>query len=142
MNGLLETIWLVPVYPLVASVLIILGRWLKLMPMREMAMFLTVGATGAGLVHSVGALQWLLGHGHGGVVPAIENNWSWLSAGPLQLKLGTLLDPLSVMMLLVVTFISMWIQIYTHGYMAHDKGYCVVFMLTWPCLTLPCWDWC
>jgi NAD(P)H-quinone oxidoreductase subunit 5 len=120
MSGLIEHIWLVPVYPLVVALLIILGRWLKLMP-RVGAMILTVLATTTGLVHAVGALQWLLANPHGA---AIEQNVNWLAAGPLQLKIGTLLDPLSVMMLLVVTFISLFIQIYTHGYMSHDKGYC------------------
>jgi NAD(P)H-quinone oxidoreductase subunit 5 len=121
MNALLENIWLVPLYPLVASLTIILGRWFRLMPVRELAMLLTVGATGAGLVHAVGALQWLLSNPQ---VKAIETNIPWLTAGPLQLKMGTLIDPMSVMMLLVVTFISLFIQIYTHGYMSHDKGYC------------------
>jgi NAD(P)H-quinone oxidoreductase subunit 5 len=123
MNPLIDNIWLVPLYPLVAALTIILGRWFKIMPIREIAMFLTVGATGLGLVHAVGALQWLLANPG----KAIEMNVPWLTAGSLQFQLGTLLDPMSVMMLIVVTFISLFIQIYTHGYMSHDKGYCRFF---------------
>jgi NAD(P)H-quinone oxidoreductase subunit 5 len=119
MTDLIASIGLVPLYPLAASLIIILGRWLKVLP-RAFAMLLTVGATGAGLVHAVGALQWLLANPH---AKPLETNYTWLAAGPLQFKLGTLVDPMSVMMLLVVTFISLFIQIYTHGYMNHDKGY-------------------
>lgn len=122
MQWLIEHIWLVPLYPLIASLLIILGRAFHLIPKKETSMLLTVGATTLGLVHAVAALVWLFQQGPEHVVP-IEQNFAWLQAGPLTLSVGYLLDAMSVMMLFVVTFISLFIQIYTHGYMEHDAGY-------------------
>ena len=41
----------------------------------------------------------------------------------LTFDMGILIDPISVMMLVVVTFISMLVHIYSIGYMKGDKGY-------------------
>ncbi|MBX2859716.1 MAG: NADH-quinone oxidoreductase subunit L [Vampirovibrio sp.] len=118
---LIDNIWMVPVYPLIATVLIILGRGLNLYKIKELSMSLTVLSTFCGLIHALFALQWMFGQGEH-VVP-IEQNYVWLSAGAIQLSMGYLLDSMSVMMLFVVTFVSLLIQIYTHGYMKHDAGY-------------------
>ena len=40
---------------------------------------------------------------------------------------GFLIDNLSVLMMVVVTFVSLMVHIYTIGYMAHDPGYCRFF---------------
>src|SRR5207342_1888843 len=45
------------------------------------------------------------------------------SDGPLHRGLGFLLDPLSSVMILVVTGIGFLIHVYSTGYMAHDNGY-------------------
>ncbi|MBI3932616.1 MAG: NADH-quinone oxidoreductase subunit L, partial [Acidobacteria bacterium] len=45
----------------------------------------------------------------------------WISAGPLQVPFALLLDPLSLVMLLVVTGVGSLIHIYSLGYMAHDE---------------------
>jgi proton-translocating NADH-quinone oxidoreductase chain L len=134
-DWLLQTIYLVPIYPLVAFALVVLGRAFKtrqadgterpLMP-REGASALTIGATGLGLVHAVSAASWLLKQPHP-MMAHLEQNWNWLQIQNLTFSLGTLIDPASVMMLFVVTFISLFIQIYTHGYMDHDKGYAKFF---------------
>lgn len=140
MEWLLQSVWLVPLYPLFAFLLIALGRAFPqplredqsnppLLASKQAAMGLTVGATALGLVHALAAVAWLLAgssSSHGALVP-MEQNWTWLSVGPLTFKLGTLLDAPAVMMLLVVTFVSLLIQIYTHGYMDHDKGYAKFF---------------
>jgi NADH-quinone oxidoreductase subunit L len=47
----------------------------------------------------------------------------WGIAGELQLEIGFLIDRLSATMMLVVTFVSLMIHIYTIGYMADDPGY-------------------
>lgn len=126
----INNIWMVALYPLLAFITIVLGRAFGrekgLFAKKEVSMFLTIFATFLGLLHTLfGALPWLLNQ-HG-AVQAIERNWVWLSAGDFRLSLGYLLDGMSVMMLFVVTFISLFIQIYTHGYMKHDDGYCKFF---------------
>ena len=49
--------------------------------------------------------------------------YQWASAGELRLELGFLIDKLTVMMMLVVTFVSLMVHVYTIGYMHDDPGY-------------------
>jgi NADH-quinone oxidoreductase subunit L len=48
--------------------------------------------------------------------------WQW-TAGPAAFDIGFRLDPLSAVMLFVVTFVGFWIHVYSVGYMGHDAGY-------------------
>ena len=48
---------------------------------------------------------------------------NWLSVGDLQVSFGVRLDPLSLLMLLVVTGVASAIHIYSHGYMEDDRSY-------------------
>ena len=47
----------------------------------------------------------------------------WGEVGDLSLEIGFLIDELSATMMLVVSFVSLMIHIYTIGYMADDPGY-------------------
>ncbi len=49
--------------------------------------------------------------------------YTWLESGGLRLEVGFLIDPLTTLMMLVVTFVSLMVHIYTIGYMADDPGY-------------------
>ncbi len=49
--------------------------------------------------------------------------YTWLTSGDLTLEIGFLIDRLTVLMMLVVTFVSLMVHIYTIGYMADDPGY-------------------
>lgn len=49
------------------------------------------------------------------------NLYTWLESGGLSLKIGFLIDPLTAVMMIVVTFVSLMVHIYTIGYMAHDE---------------------
>ena len=49
--------------------------------------------------------------------------YTWLTTGSLSLHVGFLVDRLSVTMMVVVTFVSWMIHIYTIGYMHEDPGY-------------------
>ncbi|HVF63191.1 MAG TPA: NADH-quinone oxidoreductase subunit L [Casimicrobiaceae bacterium] len=51
------------------------------------------------------------------------NVYTWAQIGDLALSIGFLLDPLTTTMMLVVTFVSLMVHIYTIGYMADDPGY-------------------
>ena len=48
---------------------------------------------------------------------------TWLDLGHAQVQMGLLLDPLTNIMLVVVTGVSLMIQIYSLGYMRHDPSY-------------------
>ena len=49
--------------------------------------------------------------------------YTWLASGNLTLSVGFLIDKLTVTMMLVVSFVSLMVHIYTIGYMAEDPGY-------------------
>ena len=49
--------------------------------------------------------------------------YTWLASGEVSFEIGFLIDRLSATMMLVVTFVSLMVHIYTIGYMADDPGY-------------------
>ncbi len=52
-----------------------------------------------------------------------DSVYQWLGFGNLHIDLGFALDPLSAVMVLVVTGVGLLIHIYSLGYMAHDHGF-------------------
>jgi len=51
------------------------------------------------------------------------NVYTWLASGDLAFSIGFLIDPLTATMMVVVSFVSLMVHIYTIGYMAEDPGY-------------------
>jgi NADH-quinone oxidoreductase subunit L len=49
--------------------------------------------------------------------------YTWLASGDTQFQIGFLIDRLSALMMVVVTFVSLMVHVYTIGYMADDPGY-------------------
>ena len=49
--------------------------------------------------------------------------YTWLTMGDVRLEVGFLIDRLTVLMMVVVTFVSLMVHVYTIGYMAEDRGY-------------------
>ncbi len=73
--------------------------------------------------------------------PAIEGViYKWVASGTFSFDIALLLDNLSATMILIVTFISLAVHIYTVGYMAGDPGYerffSYVSLFTFAMLTL------
>ena len=50
-------------------------------------------------------------------------NFTWLPLGNLNFDMGILLDPISVMMLIVISTVSLMVHIYSFGYMHGEKGF-------------------
>ena len=65
------------------------------------------------------------GKGADGVYQKItEYNWVWLRfTENLHIDLGVLLDPISCMMLVVITTVSLMVHIYSLGYMKGERGF-------------------
>ncbi|MDD5180579.1 MAG: NADH-quinone oxidoreductase subunit L, partial [Gallionellaceae bacterium] len=59
----------------------------------------------------------LAGHNFNGAV------YQWMTSGNTSFEVGFLIDRLTVVMMLVVTFVSLMVHIYTIGYMEEDPGY-------------------
>ncbi|MBO4961637.1 MAG: NADH-quinone oxidoreductase subunit L [Flavobacteriales bacterium] len=54
----------------------------------------------------------------------VEYNWVWLQLTEnLHIDLGILLDPISCMMLVVITTVSLMVHIYSLGYMHGERGF-------------------
>jgi NADH-quinone oxidoreductase subunit L len=101
--------------PLIAAVIV--GLFGSKLP-RASAHWLTIGAVGSAFVLSSYVLKNTLdGYTFNG------NLYTWLQSGDLQFNVGFLIDNLSAMMMVVVTFVSLMVHIYTIGYMAEDPGY-------------------
>ena len=49
--------------------------------------------------------------------------YTWITSGGASFHIGFLIDPLSALMMVVVTFVSLVVHIYTIGYMDDDPGY-------------------
>ena len=49
--------------------------------------------------------------------------YEWMTVGSLKMEIGFLVDGLTAMMMVVVTFVSLMVHIYTIGYMVDDPGY-------------------
>ena len=49
--------------------------------------------------------------------------YEWMVLGTLKMEVGFLVDGLTAMMMVVVTFVSLMVHIYTIGYMEEDPGY-------------------
>ena len=49
--------------------------------------------------------------------------YTWITSGSAAFHIGFLIDPLSALMMVVVTFVSLAVHVYTIGYMDEDPGY-------------------
>ncbi len=115
---MLELIWLVPTLPLLGvAVNGICGRWV-----RDRAHLLGVGTTGLSFLIAFGIFLQALG--------GATLNWDayvWIPVGEFTATVGFLVDPLSAVMMLVVTFVGFLIHVYSVGYMHGDPGYARFF---------------
>src|SRR5207342_2325997 len=58
-----------------------------------------------------------------GAAPFNQNLYTWFEIGGYNAHVGFMVDKLTAMMMLVVTFVSLLVHIYTIGYMEEDPGY-------------------
>jgi NADH-quinone oxidoreductase subunit L len=111
----LDLIWLIPLFPLAGAVLMLfIGRKL---PNRAVA-FLCPGTVFLSLILSAGAVA-QLARTPGKIHEVIQFLWM----PPLHASWGFLLDPLSAVMILVVTGVGFLIHVYAVGYMSHEGGF-------------------
>ncbi len=116
---MIEYVWLIPVFPLVGFLINgLMGHRLSKC---------TVGTLGASMVGLSFALtvaiflQYL--HLPAAAKPVEVPLYTWIASGAFKAQVAFLVDPLSLIMLLVVTGISFLIHIYSIGYMHDDPGF-------------------
>jgi len=112
----MQTLYLiVPLAPLVGA--IIAGLFGRLVG-RTGSHVATIAGVAVSLIASVMVFQDVLaGNTFNGTV------YTWMVLGDLRFEVGFLIDSLTAMMMLVVTFVSLMVHIYTIGYMHDDPGY-------------------
>lgn len=85
---------------------------------RRNSHILTIALVAVSAIGSALVLKDVLnGHTFDGTV------YTWTLLGDAKLEIGFLIDPLSALMMVVVTSVSLMVHIYTIGYMAEDPGY-------------------
>ncbi len=111
--------WLVLLCPLLGCIVIALGwdRW----PGRT-AGWIGTGAIALAFAFAVATLISLLGHApaHRELTSAL---WNYDFSSGVDAKLGILVDPLSVFMIVVVSGVSALIHLYSVSYLSSDRGY-------------------
>jgi NADH-quinone oxidoreductase subunit L len=115
MMSMFKILLLIPMLPLIAAAIV--GLFGRKMP-RHNAHYITVGAVGVAFLLSAYVLNQTL---HGFTLN--ETVYRWLSSGPINFEVGFMIDNLTAMMMVVVTFVSLMVHIYTIGYMHEDPGY-------------------
>src|SRR3954463_4407674 len=114
-NWIENYLWVIPAMPLLVS-LMILGLARK---RRAPAAILAIIGQVAALVLAVAALfATLQSAGF-----RAFHNFTWLTFGDQALRLGWLLDPLTASMLVMITFVGLWIFVFSTGYMAEDRNF-------------------
>jgi NADH-quinone oxidoreductase subunit L len=114
MVWIVRNLWLIPALPAFAAALIALAKQRQ----RRFAASLAIGSMSCSLLLSILAFAHTLGQSAPEYI-----NFPWLQFGTDWLKLGWLLDPLTAVMLVMVTFVGLLIFIYSTGYMAHDENF-------------------
>ncbi|HEX7011284.1 MAG TPA: NADH-quinone oxidoreductase subunit L [Steroidobacteraceae bacterium] len=80
----------------------------------------TIAGVALSFVLSAGVLKALL---FDGAAPVNETVYTWLVSDGIRMEVGFLVDRLTALMMVVVTFVSLCVHVYTIGYMRDDPGY-------------------
>jgi len=124
----LAHLWLIPLFPLItAALMLFIGRRIP----KSAVSFLCVGSVFLSFLYAAGAVwQLLLAQPENRFYQMILFEWVTPGAMPANGGLvnfvadwGYLLDPLSCVMVLVVTGVGFLIHVYSIGYMRHEGGY-------------------
>ena len=87
---------------------------------RKGAQYATILGVAVSCALSVNVLYQLVA---GGAAPFNQNIYTFFQVGDYAAHVGFMVDRLTAMMMVVVTFVSLLVHIYTIGYMAEDPGY-------------------
>jgi len=112
-------LWLIPVLPALAAGIAALLPQSR----RIAAASLAIGAMFGSLLLALCAFTNVLMHLGGEESARAVVNFNWLQFGGSWLRLGWMLDPLTAVMLVMVTFVGLCIFIFSIGYMAHDANF-------------------
>jgi len=115
----LSLFWLVPFLPLIGA--LVNGIWAGKLP-RKAVSAIGVGSVGLSLAIALACFGELL------ALPPesrrfTQGLFTWIQSGDFSAEVRFVLDPLSAVMMLVVTGVGFLIHVYSTGYMGHEKAY-------------------
>ena len=119
MAWIVENLWLIPAIPVLAAGVTSVARQRN----RRFASSIAIGSMFLSLLLSLTAFVHALHLSGQGAEAREFSNVPWFQIGTEWLKLGWVLDPLTAVMLVMVTFVGLLIFIYSVGYMAHDENF-------------------
>ena len=120
-----EAVWIIFFLPLVGFLLIALVVRPFFNDFREQSGFIAIVAIGASLALSGWAFYSVIDQ-HG---PFRFSPHEWVTAGDLTIRVGLVVDSLTAIMLVVITGVSLMVQVYSVGYMKKDPGYARYFAI-------------
>jgi NADH-quinone oxidoreductase subunit L len=112
-------LWLIPALPLLGAIVNGLGA--GKIP-RKVVSVIGVGTVGLAFAVAIHCLLSLL-HLAPEERVFVQQLYSWIDSGDLSVPVRFALDPLSAVMVLVVTGVGFLIHVYSTGYMGHEKAY-------------------
>ncbi len=112
---MIQYVWLVPAFPLAAFLVngFFGRRWLH-----KTTGWIAAAAIALSAVVAIGVFLEVLG----GAERTTVTLYQWIGVGDFKVNIAALVDPLSSVMMLVVTIVGTLIFIYANGYMAHDHA--------------------
>jgi NADH-quinone oxidoreductase subunit L len=115
MSGIATNLWLIPAAPFAASLIILSLAHSRRSAAAALAIIGQIAALGLSILAFLPTLQ---APGYRSV-----DNFTWFTFGEQALRIGWVLDPLAAAMLVMITFVSLCIFIFSVGYMAGDKNF-------------------
>ena len=120
---MLDNLWIIPAFPLLG---VALNAFLGYRLGRRFVNIVGPAVIGLSFVAAAIAVWQLV------TLPAAERAvnqslFTWIAVGDFRVEAALLLDPLSAVMILIVTGVGFLIHVYSVGYMAHDESYARYF---------------
>jgi NADH-quinone oxidoreductase subunit L len=118
-HRVLDLVWLIPAFPAFGAVVLLLfGKRIG----EPRAGWIATSAMAMSFLSSIVAFAVLIGR-HAEQRQQVRTLWTWFQSGGFVVKMGFLVDPLSVTMILFVTGVGTLIHIYSIGYMHGDPRF-------------------
>ena len=117
---MLHLLWFIPAIPFVSALLLaLLGRRMS----QRMVSIAGVGSIGLSALISLAIVPAFLSSG----TPCRQVLWTWMNVAGFRPEIAFYLDSLSLLMIVVVTFVSFLIHLYSAAFMEEDEGYARFF---------------
>lgn len=121
MQSIYQYVWLIPLLPCISAIILGLGLLSFNNSIRNERLFSFYLSTICLAIAMLVSFFIFWEQVSSGV--AHRQLWTWIQVGSISLDIGYFIDPLSSIMLILVTSVGVLVMIYTRGYMSHDQSY-------------------